>query len=85
VALVLVDCPHYAEAHRVCHLDGVISEILGDNPWRASDVLAFVTAVGLAAMILWIFYAVFELSFLLCPLLVLTHPALPGPLTAWQI
>jgi hypothetical protein len=42
VARVLVDCPRYAEARLICHLDGVIADILGDNPCRVSNVACHV-------------------------------------------
>jgi hypothetical protein len=41
VARILVDCRRYAEARRICHLEGVICDILGGNLWRASNILAF--------------------------------------------
>jgi hypothetical protein len=43
VVLFFVVCPRYAEACRICHLEGII----GDNPCRTSNILAFVTAGGL--------------------------------------
>jgi hypothetical protein len=51
MARILVDCPRYTEAHRICHLDGVISDILSDNPCPALNILAFITAIGLATVI----------------------------------
>jgi hypothetical protein len=46
-----VHCPLYAEARRIFHLDGVVTDILGDNPSWTSEILVFVTAFGLATTI----------------------------------
>jgi hypothetical protein len=46
-----VYCPLYAEAHRICHLGDVISDIFGDDLCRTSNVSAFVTAIGLPAVV----------------------------------
>jgi hypothetical protein len=51
VPRTLVDDPGHAESRRIFHLDGVISDTLGDDPCRASNVLAPVTAIGLAPLI----------------------------------
>jgi hypothetical protein len=50
-ARTLVGCPLYAEARRICDLDGVFSDISGYNPCLASNVLAFDTKIVLAPVI----------------------------------
>jgi hypothetical protein len=47
VAQILVDSQCYAEAHHICHLHGVISNMLGGDQCSICNVLAFIIAVGL--------------------------------------
>jgi hypothetical protein len=51
VAHVLVDSVCYAQAHNICHLHGAISDTLGKDQYRVSNVLAFITALGLTTVI----------------------------------
>jgi hypothetical protein len=78
IAIITISC-----SARV--LPPIVYDCLLLYPCQASDILEIVTAGGLATRIKRIFYALPEISFLLLPLLPLTHPTMPGPFTAWQI
>jgi hypothetical protein len=48
---ILVCSPHYGEAHHLYHLHEMLPSMLGDDCHSVSNVLAFLSAVGLARAI----------------------------------
>jgi hypothetical protein len=57
----MVDCPCYAEGNHTYHLHSALSDMLGGYQYSVSNVLAFITAVGLATSIKWVgFYIILE-------------------------
>jgi hypothetical protein len=51
VARILVDCPRYAEARRIYHLHEALSDMLGDDRFSVSNVLAFINVIGFSTSI----------------------------------
>jgi hypothetical protein len=86
VPLTVVDCSCYAEARRICHVGGVICDIRCDNSCRVTNVLAFVTGIGLANSIYRIrFLHRFRILVPFKPFPSrLRHFTLPGLFTAWH-
>jgi hypothetical protein len=48
VSHILVDCPRYAKARHLYHLNGALPEMLGDDRRSISNVLGFLNTVGMA-------------------------------------
>jgi hypothetical protein len=51
ISHLLLACPCYDEDHRTFHLQGMLSDILGDDCHSMSNIMTFLNGIGFAKFI----------------------------------